>query len=80
MKPFGEMSVVEFTRLQRRAGAGPYRAFPRFCQDTAGYEFYRKQRRLWKWELFDMGYRDPGRLVKNETDIIAVVVTEPDLI
>lgn len=79
MKRFVDMDDNEFQVLRRVAEKKPLSEFPRYCKRLEGYEFYLRGRRVWKWELFDWGYRDEEMLKGNETDIQAVNVIGYDL-
>ncbi len=76
MKAFKDMTETDFTRIKRKLENMPLGAFPRYCQDLKGYEFYHNSRRIWKWELFDEGYRNIDFLLNNATDIKAVIIKE----
>jgi len=76
MRAFKDMDMNEYQVLQRKAEATPMGAFPRYCMKLSGYEFYFNNRRVWKWELYDWGYRDWEMLMDNETDIRAIHVNE----
>ncbi|MCK5015499.1 MAG: hypothetical protein KAS32_00340 [Candidatus Peribacteraceae bacterium] len=76
MKPFKNMTDLEFEKARQRNRFRRLGTFPRFCQLVGGYEFYYHGRQVFRWELFDWGYRDVERLLNNETDIKARVITE----
>ena len=76
MKAFKDMNMNEYQVLQRKAQSVPRSAFPKYCQELSGYEFYFGGRQVFKWELFDWGYRDWEMLMDNETDIRAIHVVD----
>ena len=75
MKSFKRMNKTEFNLEKRKMHSHSFGAFPLFCQKCHGYEFYRDGRRIYRWELFDMGYTAED-LIGRKTDIKPVLVTE----
>ena len=70
MKPFKEMSEGDLKR--ERYKDIPFSPFCKYCQALKGYQFYYKGRQVFRYELFDWGYKDVTKLLNNETDIQAV--------
>ena len=75
MKQFKNMSKTEFQLQRRKMYTRSLGAFPLFCQEVKGYEFYRDGRRIYRWELFDMGYTAED-LIGRKTDIKPILIIE----
>ena len=73
---FKDMTQYEIEKMRRKTSTTELSAFARYCQALRGYEFYCNGRQIFKWELFDDGYRIVTDLLDNKTDIRAVYITD----
>lgn len=74
-KKIANMTTGEFARLRHRAKLSSLSNFAQFCKDLSGLAFINRKngKRLYKYELFVLGYKAKQLLKDNYPDIKIVV-------
>jgi len=64
------MSETDFMTVQRNAEVYPLSPFAIFCLELKGHKFFRRGFPIYKYQLWELGYRNTANLLNNETVII----------
>lgn len=61
-----------FNQMLKEASKVPTSPFANFCMALGRRKFYYNGRQIDKWEIFDLGFTNAEKILRNQTPIIYI--------